>query len=63
MSSRRITILNEPDVRESVNQAWHDSQPKGVGYVGEFVVSQWTIYLIAPDGIVSEFAATGEIVS
>lgn len=39
-----------------------DPDLKGVGYVGEFVISQRAIYLIAPDGIVREVAATAEII-
>jgi hypothetical protein len=40
-----------------------DPDLKGVGYVGEFVISQRAIYLIAPDGMVSELAAAAEIIS
>jgi hypothetical protein len=143
MPSRRITVLNEPVVRDALKQAWQDSQPgptggheeggfilrneagkisvmrwprggtdfilmaphvdcrigdseiiatfhthpntgvdylqepgeadrravrddpdlKGVGYVGELVISQRAIYLIAPNGEISEVAATTEIIS
>ena len=40
-----------------------DPDLKGVGYVGELVISQQTIYLIAPNGELSEVAATTEIIS
>ena len=143
MPSRRITILNEPVVRDALKQAWQDSQPgptggheeggfilrdeagkismlrwprgekdtilmpphvdcrigdseiigtfhthpntgpdylqepgeadqrgvrddpdlKGVGYVGELVISQQATYLITPNGEISEVAATTEITS
>lgn len=39
-----------------------DPDLKGVGYVGELVISQRGIYLIAPDGLVSEVAAAAEII-
>ena len=143
MPARRITILNEPVVRDALHEAWQDSQPgrtggheeggfilknevgkirvmrwprgerdfilmpphvacrigdseiigtfhthpntgadylqepgetdrravrddpdlKGVGYVGELVISQRAIFLIAPNGEISEVAATTEVIS
>ncbi|MBI5650841.1 MAG: hypothetical protein HZC40_10430 [Chloroflexi bacterium] len=141
MSTPRLTILDDPDIRKALEQAWHDSQPgivggheeggfilrdatgtlsvvrwqtgaqdtiivpphpnckiggndilatfhthpntadeylqepsetdrramrddpdlKGRFYEGEFVISQETIYLIAPNGQVSEAGRTREI--
>ena len=40
-----------------------DPDLKGVGYVGELVISQQTIYLIAPNGELSEVAAATELIS
>jgi hypothetical protein len=40
-----------------------DPDLKGVGYVGEFVIAERAIYLIAPDGMVSEITSIGEITS
>ena len=40
-----------------------DADLKGVGYIGEFVISQRTIYLIDSDGIVREIATAAEIIS
>jgi hypothetical protein len=38
-----------------------DPDLKGTAYVGEFVISQATIYLIAPNGQVREMANTREV--
>jgi len=40
-----------------------DPDLKGVGYVGELVISQQIVYLIAPTGEISEVGATREILS
>ena len=40
-----------------------DHDLKGVGYVGELVISQQAIYLITPNGEISEVAATRDILS
>jgi len=40
-----------------------DPDLKSVGYVGELVISQQAIYLIAPNGELSEVAATIEVIS
>lgn len=40
-----------------------DPDLKGVGYVGELVISQQAIYLITPTGEISEVAATRDILS
>ena len=40
-----------------------DPDLKGVGYLGEFVISLEVIYLIAPDGTVSGMAVAAEVIS
>ena len=40
-----------------------DPDLKGVGYIGELVISQQTIYVIAPNGELSEVAARTELIS
>lgn len=40
-----------------------DPDLKGTGYIGELVISQEIVYLIAPTGEISEVAATREILS
>jgi hypothetical protein len=41
----------------------NDPDLKGVGYVGELVISQQAIYLVTPSGEIGEVAATTEIIS
>lgn len=52
--------LQEPSETDS-RAVRDDPDLKGEFYEGEFVVSQTTIYLIAPDGRVSEIGATQAI--
>ena len=62
MTQHPILILNDPAVRTALKQAWQESNPgvsggheeEGVFYVGEFVISTDKVYLITPNGQVSE---------
>jgi hypothetical protein len=57
-----LDYLQEPG--EADRRAVRDDPDlKGVGYVGELVISQQAIYLITPNGEISEVAATRDILS
>jgi hypothetical protein len=55
-SARDLLFVGETD-RRAVRE---DADLKGVSYVGELVISKETLYLIAPDGEVSEIGRTHE---
>jgi proteasome lid subunit RPN8/RPN11 len=57
-----LDYLQEPG--EADRRAVRDDPDlKGVGYVGELVISQQAIYLITPSGEISEVATTRDILS
>lgn len=55
-------FLQEPSETDK-RAVWNDPELKGANYVGEFVVSRDTIYLVTPQGQVRELMDTDELFS